>query len=212
MLGLNDGGQAPLAWTGTSGTFTAVSAGGSRTCGLTTAGVIECVGGTPFTLTAGSGSFVKVMVGSVASCGLRTDGVVQCHDPLPSSFVFRVGTFTDYDVTYAAGGHTCGVRPDGVIACLGDNSEGQAPATRTAATGSFTRVETGSSHACALRTDGRIECWGNPSAAAVDHVFPTATFTAPASVIVGQNIAFSAEQASAGRVPLTIPVPVATLA
>ena len=188
--GLNDVGQAPAEWTGASGPFTAVSLG-ARTCGLTTAGVIECIGGTAFTLTANTGSFVKVITGAVGSCGIRTDGVVQCHDPLPSSWVFPVGTFTDYDVTYAAGGHTCGVRPDGTIACFGDNSAGEAPATRTAATGSFTRVETGSSHTCALRTDGRIECWGDPTAAAVDHVLPTATFTAPASVIVGQNIALS---------------------
>jgi hypothetical protein len=117
--------------------------------------------------------------------------VVQCHDPLPASWVFPDGTFTDYDVTYASGGHTCGVRPDGTIACFGDNSEGQAPATRTAAAASFARVETGSNHACALRTDGRIECWGDPTAAAVTHVFPTATFSAPASVIVGQNIALA---------------------
>jgi hypothetical protein len=190
--GLNDTGQAPATWTATSGMFTAVGAGGPRTCALTSGGVIECVGNNSLlTLTATSGSFVKVVVGLVASCGLRSDGVVQCHSPLPANFVFPTGTFIDYDVDYASGGHTCGVRADGTIACFGDNSEGQAPATRTAAAGSFTRVETGSQHSCALRTDGRIECWGDPSAAAVTHVFPTATFSAPASVIVGQDIALA---------------------
>jgi hypothetical protein len=157
--------------------------------------VIECVGGTPFTLTAATGSFVKVMVGSVATCGIRTDGEVQCHGPVPSGFVFPTGTFIDYDVDYASpsvvGAFACGVRPDGTVACFGDNLDGRAPATRTAATGSFTRVETGAYHACALRTDGRLECWGNPNAVAVDHVLPTATFTAPTSVIVGQSIALS---------------------
>ena len=182
--------RAPLAWTGTSGPFTALAVG-SRTCGLTSVGVIECIGSTQITLTAASGIFEKLMVGLVGICGIRTGGVVQCHDPLPASWVFPDGTFTDYDVTYASGGHTCGVRPDGTIACFGDNSEGQAPATRTAAAASFARVETGSNHACALRTDGRIECWGDPTAAAVTHVFPTATFSAPASVIVGQNIALA---------------------
>src|SRR5690606_27858271 len=61
--------------------------------------------------------------------------------------------------------------------------------------GSFARVETGSRHSCALRTDGGIECWGDPFAAAVAHVFPTATFTAPTSVIVGQDIALSLSSA-----------------
>ena len=193
--GLNDVGQAPATWSGTSGTFTAVATNGSRSCGLTTAGVIECVGGTPFTLTAATGSFVKVMVGLVASCGIRTDGVVQCHGPVPSEFVFPDGTFIDYDVDYASpgvgGAFACGVRPTGEVACFGDNSVGQAPVTRIADAGSFTRVETGSQYACALRTDGHIECWGDATAAAVSHVLPTATFSAPASVIVGQNIALS---------------------
>jgi hypothetical protein len=194
--GLNDFGQAPPTWAATTGTFTAVSAGGARTCGLTSGGIIECVGGTvPFTLTAASGSFVKVITGSVASCGIRTDGVVQCHGSVPSGFVFPEGTFIDYDVDLASpsavGAYTCGVRPDGTVACFGDNAEGRAPATRTAAAGSFTSVGTGWYHACALTTGGRIECWGDPFAAAVDHVLPTATFTAPASVIVGQNIALA---------------------
>ena len=190
--GLNDIGQSPASWSGSSGPLTAVSTNGSRTCGLTSTGVIECIGSTPFTLTAASDRFVTVMVGSVASCGLRDDGVVQCHFPLPSGFVFPDGTFRDYDVYYASpsavGAYACGVRPDGTVACFGDDQQGRAPATRTAATGSYTRVALGIYHACALRTDSRIECWGNPTAAAVDHVFPTATFSAPASVIVGQSI------------------------
>jgi hypothetical protein len=146
-------------------------------------------------LTAASGTFVKVMVGSVASCGIRSDGVVQCYGSVPSGFVFPDGTFIDYDVYYASpsviGAYACGVRPDGTVACFGDNAQDRAPATRTAATGGFTRVVLGQYHGCALRTDGRIECWGNPNAAVVAHVYPTATFTAPASVIVGQNIALS---------------------
>ena len=197
--GLNDIGQAPPTWSATSGTFTAVSSGGSRTCGLRSDGIIECIGGTPFTLTASTGSFTKVMVGLVASCGLRTDGVVQCHDPLPSGFVFPDGTFIDYDVDYAGpsvvGAYACGVRPDGTVACFGDDLGGRAPATRTAASGSFTRVATGLYHACALRSDSHIECWGDASSAAADHVFPTATFAAPTSVIVGQNIALSLSDA-----------------
>lgn len=200
--GFNEDGQAPATWAGTSGAFTAVATNGSRTCGLTTAGVIECVGGTPFTLAPASGSFVEVMVGLVASCGIRTDGVVQCNNSLPANFVFPTGTFTDYDVDYASGGHTCGVRADGTIACFGDNSKGQAPATRTAAAGSFTRVDTGLEFTCALRTDSHMECWGDATAAAVSHVFPTATFSAPASVIVGQNIALALSGAQVPGYPL----------
>jgi hypothetical protein len=193
--GLNDVGQAPPTWTGTSGPFTAVAAGGSRTCGLTTVGIIECIGQTPYTLTASTGHFIKLVKGSVATCGIRTDLEVQCHGPVPSGFIFPTGTFIDYAADLASpsviGTYTCGVRPDGTVACFGDDLDGRAPATQTATSGSFTRVGTGWYHACALTNGGRIECWGNPTDAAVDHVLPTATFTAPASVIVGQNIALS---------------------
>jgi alpha-tubulin suppressor-like RCC1 family protein len=57
----------------------------------------------------------------------------------------------------AGGHHSCGVRTGGTVACWGDNSSGQAPAT---VSGTFTQVTAGFNHTCGLQTDGDVACWG----------------------------------------------------
>jgi len=57
--------------------------------------------------------------------------------------------------------HTCGLRGTGGAECWGNNSLGQAPATRTATTGTFTNITAGALHTCALTSAGGVECWGN---------------------------------------------------
>jgi hypothetical protein len=54
----------------------------------------------------------------------------------------------------------CAVRSDGVIQCVGTNTSGQAPPTRVAGSGGFTRVATSNTTTCGVRTDGAAECWG----------------------------------------------------
>jgi alpha-tubulin suppressor-like RCC1 family protein len=56
--------------------------------------------------------------------------------------------------------HACVLRSDGVVQCWGNNSDGQAPATRSAATGSFVDLSAAVEFSCAVRSDGVVECWG----------------------------------------------------
>lgn len=180
--------------TGTA--FTQVSAGSYWACGLSDTGVIECWGETisptdvpPDEFHATSGSFGAVYGAGLATCGIRTDGVLECDETVPGYAGTPLVHFAS--ISFESQAHWCGVRTDGVVVCGGDDDIGEAPATRTAAVGSFTQVAVGTSHSCALRTDGRIECWGASSRGAYDRVLPEATFHAPSSVIVGQSIDLS---------------------
>jgi hypothetical protein len=47
------------------------------------------------------------------------------------------------------------------LECWGENGYGQAPATKSASSGSFTQFDAGNFHTCALRSDGVVECWGD---------------------------------------------------
>lgn len=128
-----------------------------------------------------------------------TGGVVQCDpgsDDPPAGLIERAtttGFFTAFDVHF---GHACGLRNDGAVECWGDNGSGQAPPLATAATGGFSQVAAAAGHTCALRTDGAVQCWGVNEAgqapavrvATRERVLPTATFTAPAAVIVTASI------------------------
>ena len=188
--GDNTFGQAPPVRPAASGTFVAVSAWSANTCGLNSNGGIECFGFNagdprPVNITPSTGSFVKLVKGR--KCGIRNDGVIECGlgqgNLLP-------GTFIDYETDTF---HECAINTNGVAQCqlFEGIDRGQAPATRSATTGSFVQVAVGADHTCALRSDGAIECWGAFFHGAYDKVLPTATFTAPPSVIVGQPVALA---------------------
>jgi hypothetical protein len=178
------------------GLFRSVGVGHQVTCGLTSLGVIECFGdiGHPGFISGhvifspSSGSFTKLVMRGGVPCGIRTGGVVECrqhydgtqHIPLSGSFI-----------DYGFGTGECGIDVAGVAHCAGLNEYGEAPATRTASTGSFTRIAPGAGFTCGLRSDGGVDCWGARFYGAYDTVLPTATFVAPASVVVGQPIQLS---------------------
>ena len=188
--GYDDDGQAPAQRTATTGDrFTALAAGSWNTCGLSSTGVIECWGrssiGVPPYLASEAGPFRYVAVAN-ALCGIRTDGVLECGpggETLPTELGSPLLDVDLYDH------YVCATRADGVVACRGTNTWGTEPAEWHATTGHFTQVTVGYEHWCALRNDGKIECGGEKRAGAFSMVAPTATFTAPASVIVGQPIA-----------------------
>jgi len=178
--GDNTFGQAPATLQASLGTFTAVEVAGGSTCGLTSFGVIECFSELNHTITASTGSFTKLAGGL---CGIRTGGVVECigHTPIAGTFIdYQTNTQTD-----------CGITVAGTAVCAGPNLDGEAPPTVTPTSGTFTKIVLGTQHTCALRSDGGIDCWGFLSFGPFETIQPTATFTAPASVIVGQPIALA---------------------
>jgi len=211
--GYNPYGGAPATRTATTGSFTRVTAAlATYSCALRNDGVVECwghpvpgddFGQAPATRTAAIGGFIQVSPRSYHSCALRSDGAVECwgrndEGQAPATKTAATGSFTQVS---AGGSHTCAVRTDGLVECWGRNLEGQAPPTRTAANGSFTQVSAGGSHTCALRSDGVVECWGDntygeapatrTASPTISHVLPTATFTSPVSVVLGNAIPLS---------------------
>jgi alpha-tubulin suppressor-like RCC1 family protein len=134
--------------------FSAVTAGGAHTCGLTVSGQTNCWGrgesgqlgvAPPVTTCLGDQAF---------PCGL-------VPFPLAGAPAF---------VQLSAGGaHTCGLTSDGSAWCWGNNTNGQlGDGTLTArhtpmavATSvKFASISAGFDHTCALSTDGAGWCWG----------------------------------------------------
>ena len=205
--GIDKYGQAPPLKSPAVGKFTAVDVNYLHTCALRDDGKIECFGadaGTgraPTTKTAVVGKFTAVDIGEVYSCALRDDGAIECWGIAPGDIPLSpvkqaaVGKFTALS---ASNRRTCGLRNDGAIDCWTYDSRDSELPTKVAAVGKFTNVSTGPYHTCGLRTDGIVECWGDNtdgqapatrSAGSIKvRINPTATFTAPTAVIVGQSI------------------------
>jgi Regulator of Chromosome Condensation (RCC1) repeat protein len=167
--------------------------------------VVECWGTGPVALptkSAATGRFLQLSAGHDHTCALRSDGAVECwgsdlRGQAPAIKSAVSGAFTKVS---GGGVHSCALRTDGVIECWGAtfSNFGQAPPSKAAASGVFVDVEAGELHTCALRSDGAVECWGyngEGAAPAVKvsafsesvNVLPVATFSAPASVGVGQG-------------------------
>lgn len=206
--GRDDMGEAQPSYAATSGVFVELAVRPDLTCGRTSLGAIECYGNLSDPVdpsnnhmiwAASQGTFTRLVMGPLSPCGIRTAGDVECH---PFNAAWNVvplpGVFVDY--SFSVGSH-CGLTATGVAQCGGGNAYGQAPPTRTASVGSFTQVRSANAYSCGLRTDGGIDCWGRKGDGAVTEVLPTASFTAPASVIVGQPIALALTNAQVPGYP-----------
>ena len=115
------------------GSYIAVSAGVSHTCGLREDKMITCWGL--------NGYYVRDTDSGAAE--LRETGQTDAPD----------GAFT---AVSAGGAHTCAIRTSGEITCWGE-IVGQIGAPP----GSYTAVSAGSIHTCGLRANGEVACWGS---------------------------------------------------
>ena len=172
--------------TGTTGGFTAVSAGGSHSCGVRSDATVTCWGANWYgQADAPSGSFTAVSAGSRHSCGVRSDATVTCWGSNTGSdgsietgqADAPSGSFT---AVSAGNSHSCGVRSDATVTCWGSNSSdlegihyGQADAPSW---GSFTAVSAGEVHSCGV-SYGTVTCWGGSSGVGQADA-PSGSFTA----------------------------------
>lgn len=132
---------SPIGVSGLSSKVAAVSAGGGRSCAVTTSGGLKCWGespgnGTSSSLTpvsvTGLGSGVRsVSVGGTFSCALTTAGGVRCWG-------------------------------SGSLGQLGDGSltSSSVPVTPAGLSSGVASVSVGAQHACALASSGIVKCWG----------------------------------------------------
>ncbi len=131
----------PIGVSGLSSKVAAVSAGGSRSCALTTSGGLKCWGSSPGN---GTGSSLSPVSVSGLSSGVRS--------------VSAGGTFT------------CALTTAGGVRCWGAGSLGQlgdglltassVPVTPTGLSSGVSAISVGAQHACALTTGATVKCWG----------------------------------------------------
>ena len=154
------------------GTFTAISAGGTHTCGIRTNGTATCWGNnSDGQAAAPGGTFTAISAGRRRTCGVRPDGTATCWgaglvSPPAGSFTAISAGATAYAIEFD---HTCGIRTDGTIACWGLDPP-EPPS------GTFTAITASIHHACGLRTDGTATCWGRDTYGQTNA--PGGTFTA----------------------------------
>ena len=150
--------------------FASVSAGDFHTCGVGTAGTVQCWGDLRFRQSiAPAGRFKSVSAGAFHTCGVRVDGTVQCWGYIAHG---RSSPPEGGFVSVSSGmRHTCGIRDDDTVACWGDNEYGQS----SPPAGVFASVSAGRFRNCGVRTDGTVACWGRGTFGEVSP--PEGTFT-----------------------------------
>ncbi len=138
----------PVMVQGLEGGVVAMTAGGSHTCAMTTAGGVKCWG---------SNWYGELGDGATVSRSTPVDVV---------GIVERVVSIS------AGANHTCAVTESGGAKCWGYNSHGQLgfPGVTTGTTtptdvtnlGTGVRsVHAGQSHTCAVMQSGGVKCWGS---------------------------------------------------
>ena len=126
--------------------FRSIRAGGSHTCGLTTAGATYCWGDNRY--------------------GQLGDGTGSMKRASPTAVAGNVA----FQAIASGYEHTCGLASGGAMYCWGDNASGQlgdgvefgphSSPVATAGNLAFQSVSAATEHTCGLTTGGGAYCWG----------------------------------------------------
>lgn len=153
--------ELPVAVAGLSSGVSAIEAGGSHTCALTTAGGVKCWGAnfygqlgngttsgapdygitTPVDVTGLSSGVIALAAGEYHTCALTSAGAVKCWGRNHGGQLGN-GTNIDSSVPVDVTGLSSGVA---AIAAGGNPDQGT------------------NSHSCALMASGDVKCWGGNS-------------------------------------------------
>ncbi len=182
LLTLVNAGSRPASANPIGG-LTAISAGDSETCAVTTAGGVKCWGlvtseiisALPVDMPGLSAGIVEVSVRGYTACARSDAGSVSCWSE------GQAGAFGNYvpmpvtglpgPATHVSVGnqHACALIEGGSVTCWGGNSDGElgngttfGSATPVAVPGitDAVSVDVGYYHSCAVTAAGGVECWG----------------------------------------------------
>ncbi|WP_419916795.1 hypothetical protein [Candidatus Poriferisodalis sp.] len=140
-----------------SGTYRAVTAGGTFSCAMLSDSTLHCWGSKDqWQVYTPDGRFVEITAGWGHACARFTDNSVVCWgDQWGAEFLIPSGA--SFLAISAGRHHTCGLEPSLNITCWGKAGDGQL----TAPDGVFAAVAAGATHSCGLELKGALECWGN---------------------------------------------------
>ena len=154
--------------------FVTLSAGGDRSCGITSTGTTYCWGsGTQASDTSTSPTvisgppFAAVSVGAVETCALTPSGATYCWQGLIAS---PTAVDDGPNLSRLSLGPTCGIALSGVGYCWGTNGYGNLGNGSTMGTAVPSAVSSGltwanltasyDNHTCGVTTSGAAYCWG----------------------------------------------------
>lgn len=161
---------SPVAVSGATGSWTAVSAGASHSAAIKTNGTLW-------------------------TWGSNDSGRLGLGDTTNRSSPVQVGT-SSWAAVSAGAAHTLGIKSDGTLAAWGSNSSSQvavdiaglpptsisSPVAVSGATGSWTVVSAGTNHSMAIKSDGKLYAWGGNASGQLGN---NSTSTTSSAVLIG---------------------------